>query len=216
MNVLAIETSCDETAAAVIADGRVCVERRLVAIGRPSALWRRRARAGGAGASDGHRARCSRCAERRGPRVGRHRCHRGHESARTEWRAARRRQRRQGIALARNLPLVGVHHIEGHIAANWLIDDLQDYGEIAMPAVCLIVSGGHTDLIRMSAPGEYELLGTTLDDAAGEAFERARGCLVWDIPAARPFSTRLKPVTRPRFRSRAPGSTIHWISASRA
>ena len=48
--------------------------------------------------------------------------------------------------------LVGVHHIEGHIAANWLVDDLQDYGEIVFPAVCLIVSGGHTDLILMRGP----------------------------------------------------------------
>jgi N6-L-threonylcarbamoyladenine synthase len=88
----------------------------------------------------------------------------------------------KGIALARDLPLIAVHHIEGHIAANWLIDELQDYGEITLPAVCLVVSGGHTELVLMIGPGEYRLLGTTLDDAAGEAFDKGARLLGLGYP----------------------------------
>ena len=112
----------------------------------------------------------------------------------------------KGIALARNLPLVGVHHIEGHIAANWLIDELQDYGEIAIPAVCLIVSGGHTDLIRMTRPrANTSCSGTTSTMPPARHSTRARGCLAWDIPADRPSSTLPRPAIRPRFRFLAPG-----------
>ena len=99
----------------------------------------------------------------------------------------------KGIALARNLPLVGVHHIEGHIAANWLIDELQDYGEIAMPATCLIVSGGHTDLIRMSAPGEYGCSARPSTMPRVRHSIRVRACLASGIPADPPSSTLPRP-----------------------
>lgn len=73
----------------------------------------------------------------------------------------------KAIAYAARKPLIGVNHLHGHIAANFLTDDPP-----AFPLVCLVVSGGHTDLIYMTGPQEMELLGRTRDDAAGEAFDK--------------------------------------------
>lgn len=73
----------------------------------------------------------------------------------------------KGIAYAINKPFVGVNHIEGHISANYIADkDLQP------PFLCLVVSGGHTHLVKVSDYGDYEILGRTRDDAAGEAFDK--------------------------------------------
>ncbi|QNB46582.1 tRNA (adenosine(37)-N6)-threonylcarbamoyltransferase complex transferase subunit TsaD [Thermanaerosceptrum fracticalcis] len=73
----------------------------------------------------------------------------------------------KALAYALKLPLVGVNHIEGHIYANWLGND-----SILFPVVCLVVSGGHTALVEMQGHGRYRLLGQTLDDAAGEAYDK--------------------------------------------
>ena len=73
----------------------------------------------------------------------------------------------KAIAYAKKLPLIGVHHIEGHISANY-IENL----ELEPPFLCLVVSGGHTHLVCVKAYGEYEILGRTRDDAAGEAFDK--------------------------------------------
>ena len=73
----------------------------------------------------------------------------------------------KAIAYARHLPLVGVHHIEGHISANYI-----EYPELEPPFLCLVVSGGHTHLVRVADYGKYEILGRTVDDAAGEAFDK--------------------------------------------
>lgn len=73
----------------------------------------------------------------------------------------------KAIAYAAGLPLVGVHHIEGHIAANYIEDK-----ELEPPFLCLVVSGGHTHLVQVADYGKYEILGRTVDDAAGEAFDK--------------------------------------------
>jgi N6-L-threonylcarbamoyladenine synthase len=73
----------------------------------------------------------------------------------------------KSLAMAWGVPFVGVNHLEGHLYAS-LLDD----PDIALPVVVLLVSGGHTMLVKMSAPGHYELVGRTLDDAAGEAFDK--------------------------------------------
>jgi N6-L-threonylcarbamoyladenine synthase len=75
----------------------------------------------------------------------------------------------KALSFARGLPLLGVNHLEGHVYANWLVDQV----EPRFPLVCLIVSGGHSDLVLMREHGEYVRLGRTLDDAAGEAFDKA-------------------------------------------
>lgn len=73
----------------------------------------------------------------------------------------------KAISFARNIPLVGVHHIEGHISANYI-----ENKELEPPFLCLVVSGGHTHLVRVTDYGKYEILGRTRDDAAGEAFDK--------------------------------------------
>ena len=73
----------------------------------------------------------------------------------------------KAIAYAKNLPLVGVHHIEGHISANYI-----ENKELEPPFICLVVSGGHTHLVCVKEYGEYEIIGRTRDDAAGEAFDK--------------------------------------------
>ncbi len=73
----------------------------------------------------------------------------------------------KAIALAKNKPLVGVHHIEGHISANY-IQDL----ELEPPFLCLVVSGGHTHLVNVNDYTSYEIMGKTRDDAAGEAYDK--------------------------------------------
>lgn len=73
----------------------------------------------------------------------------------------------KAISFAKDIPLVGVHHIEGHISANY-IENL----ELEPPFLCLVVSGGHTHLVIVKDYGEFEILGRTRDDAAGEAFDK--------------------------------------------
>lgn len=73
----------------------------------------------------------------------------------------------KALAYAAGKPLIGVHHIEGHISANYI-----ENKDLEPPFLCLVVSGGHTHLVRVSDYGEYEVLGRTQDDAAGEAFDK--------------------------------------------
>ena len=73
----------------------------------------------------------------------------------------------KAISYAKKLPLVGVHHIEGHISANYI-----ENPDLEPPFVCLVVSGGHTHLVVVRDYGKYEILGRTRDDAAGEAFDK--------------------------------------------
>ncbi|MGH9256328.1 MAG: tRNA (adenosine(37)-N6)-threonylcarbamoyltransferase complex transferase subunit TsaD [Vicinamibacterales bacterium] len=83
----------------------------------------------------------------------------------------------KSLAWARSVPLVPVHHLAGHIESLVL-----DNGEMPLPAVVLVVSGGHTSLYRIPAPGVYELLGRTRDDAAGEAFDKVAKLLGLGYP----------------------------------
>lgn len=73
----------------------------------------------------------------------------------------------KAFAFANGKSLVGVHHIEGHISANYISSP-----ELKPPFLCLVVSGGHTNLVRVTDYGKYEILGQTADDAAGEAFDK--------------------------------------------
>jgi N6-L-threonylcarbamoyladenine synthase len=89
----------------------------------------------------------------------------------------------KSLAYARALPLIGVNHLEGHLYANWLLPaGSEDAPEPRFPAVGLIVSGGHTALVLMTDHGVYRLLGNTLDDAAGEAFDKGARLLGLGYP----------------------------------
>ncbi|HET9498574.1 MAG TPA: tRNA (adenosine(37)-N6)-threonylcarbamoyltransferase complex transferase subunit TsaD [Candidatus Limnocylindria bacterium] len=116
----------------------------------------------------------------------------------------------KGLAASHGLPLVPVNHIEGHIYANWLTDNdaVLEPPEPPFPLLCLIVSGGHTQLVLMADHGRYRLLGQTVDDAAGEAFDKVGRLLGLPYPGGPAISaaavgaapaTRF-PLARPRGR----------------
>ncbi len=100
----------------------------------------------------------------------------------------------KAIALAHNLPFLGVNHLEAHIYANWLrgqtevasqaMDDDWEYqdGDPLFPLICLIISGAHSELVLVRNHGQYELLGRTRDDAAGEAFDKVARILGLSYP----------------------------------
>jgi N6-L-threonylcarbamoyladenine synthase len=83
----------------------------------------------------------------------------------------------KAIAGVLDIPFVGVNHLEAHLYSNLLIDE-----EAKFPAVALIISGGHTMLVHAMGHGDYEILGTTIDDAAGEAFDKVARFLGLDYP----------------------------------
>ncbi len=85
----------------------------------------------------------------------------------------------KGLALATGKPLLGINHLEGHVYSLWLTEP---YREIVFPVLLLIVSGGHTELILMEDHGRYQRLGGTLDDAAGEAFDKVGRMLGLPFP----------------------------------
>ncbi len=83
----------------------------------------------------------------------------------------------QGLAWSLGRPVLGVHHLEGHLLAPMLEEESPEF-----PFICLLVSGGHTQLIKVVALGEYELLGESIDDAAGEAFDKTAKMLGLGYP----------------------------------
>ena len=89
----------------------------------------------------------------------------------------------KAIALAKKLPITGVNHLEAHIYANWLDSSPPgEKGRVKFPCLCLVVSGGHSDLVLMKGHGQFEKLGRTRDDAAGEAFDKAARILGLGYP----------------------------------
>jgi N6-L-threonylcarbamoyladenine synthase len=116
----------------------------------------------------------------------------------------------KGLAACHGLPLVPVNHIEGHIYANWLTDEdgTLEPSEPPFPLLCLVVSGGHTQLVLMADHGRYRLLGQTVDDAAGEAFDKVGRLLGLPYPGGPAISAAAEgatpatrfPLARPRGR----------------
>lgn len=178
--ILGIETSCDETAAAVVADGRTIVSSIVATQTDLHAPY------GGVFPEIASRAhveaispvidsalreasvgweQIDAIAVTRGPGlVG---------SLLVGINAAK------GLALATGKPLLGINHLEGHVYSLWLTEAPR---EIEFPVVVLIVSGGHTELLLMPAHGHYQRLGGTLDDAAGEAFDKVGRLLHLPFP----------------------------------
>ncbi len=176
MKILAIETSCDETAAAVVEDGTKVLSNQI------SSQVEIHARYGGVVPEVASRQHLlsiipiieqavaeitwgdlSGIAVTHGPGLA--------GSLLVGVNVAK------AVALAHDLPLIGVNHLEGHIYANWLGGN-----SISFPVACLIVSGGHSDLVLMKGHGDYVVLGRTRDDAAGEAFDKAARILGLGYP----------------------------------
>jgi len=112
----------------------------------------------------------------------------------------------KALAASTSVPLIGINHLEGHIYAAWL-DEVDPADDIGFPLVCLIASGGHTDLLLMEGHGQYKLLGKTRDDAAGEAFDKAARVLGLGFPGG-PAIEKVAPATlsqetfpQPHFKS---------------
>ncbi len=190
MIVLGIETSCDDTSAAVVENGRLRsnVVSSQTALHRPfrgvvpelasrahlanlmPAVERALAEAGGK--------KIDAVAYTRGP---------GLMGPLLVGKVAA-----QTLARLLGVPAVGVNHLEGHALAAELEH------AVRWPAVALIVSGGHTDLVLVSAPGKYKVLGRTLDDAAGEAYDKVARLLGLDYPGG-PEIDRRAAKGNPRF-----------------
>ena len=185
--ILAIETSCDETAAAIIEDGfkifsnvvasQIDIHRRYGGV-FPEVASRQHVLAIGTVIQDALiQARANwedidAVAVTYGPGLA--------GSLLVGVNAAK------GIALAQNLPLIGVNHLEGHLYSNWL--DVEQTGHPPrkkFPALCLLVSGGHTELVLIHKHGNYEILGRTIDDAAGEAIDKVARLLGVGYPVDR-------------------------------
>jgi N6-L-threonylcarbamoyladenine synthase len=188
VRILGIETSCDETAAAVVEDGR-----RLLAnvVASQAALH---ARYGGI---------VPEVASRRHLETALPVIETALAAARCSWPQLDAVAVTVGpglagslliglgvakaIAYARDLPLLAVNHLEGHVYANWLAQAGPDGEDVRqdeprLPALCLIVSGGHTDIVVMADHGRYRRLGQTVDDAAGEAFDKVARLLGLGFP----------------------------------
>lgn len=170
MHVLGIETSCDETSAALVTDGRVV---RASIVASQADLH---ARYGGVVpevASRKH-VECLLPVIQEALREARMSYRDLHAVAVTNRPGLLGAllvgvSAAKALAYALSLPIVAVHHLEGHVYSGFLVaPDL----ESAFPLLILIVSGGHTQLLRMDAHGQYVLLGQTRDDAAGEAFDK--------------------------------------------
>ncbi|MFQ5381881.1 MAG: tRNA (adenosine(37)-N6)-threonylcarbamoyltransferase complex transferase subunit TsaD [Dehalococcoidia bacterium] len=187
MRVLAVETSCDETAAAVIEDGRAVrssvIASQIDLHARyggivPEVASRQHLRTIGPVIQEALAEACCEIgdldavAATRGPGLA--------GSLLVGFNAAK------GLAYAADLPFLGVNHLEGHVYANWLGED----PEPEFPALCLVVSGGHSDLVLMRSHGDYERLGGTRDDAAGEAFDKVGRLLGLPFPGG-PHVARL-------------------------
>jgi len=112
----------------------------------------------------------------------------------------------RGIAYARNLPLIPVDHIEGHVRANWLSEDGQAESP-PLPALALVISGGHTELLLMDEDGAFHRLGGTRDDAAGEAFDKVARLLGLSYPGG-PEISRLAATASER-KIRLPRAWLH-------
>lgn len=104
----------------------------------------------------------------------------------------------KGLALSNNLPLIGIHHMEAHVLAHYIEDP-----HPAFPFLCLLVSGGHTQLVIMHDAFEMEVIGKTIDDAAGEAFDKTGKILGLPYPAG-PEIDRLAQKGSPRFKFPTP------------
>jgi N6-L-threonylcarbamoyladenine synthase len=106
----------------------------------------------------------------------------------------------KALAWAHGLPLLAVNHLEAHLYANWIEVAGRPYAEPPLPALGLVVSGGHTDLVLMTDHGAYRRLGRTRDDAAGEAFDKVGRLLGLGFPGGPAVERAAREAPKPRLR----------------
>jgi N6-L-threonylcarbamoyladenine synthase len=99
----------------------------------------------------------------------------------------------KALSYSLDIPLIGINHIEGHIFANFL-----EHPDISPPFICLVISGGHSNLVYVAGKGDYELLGQTRDDAAGEAFDKVAKVLNLGYPGG-PVIDKVSKEGKPDF-----------------
>ena len=199
--ILAIETSCDETASAIVADGRHILSNRVasqIELHRrfggvyPEVASRQHVLAiqtviedALADASVAHVRELDAIAVTNGPGLA--------GSLLVGVNLAK------GLAFSSGLPLVPVNHLEGHIYSNWLCTGEDAVASDIFPTLILIVSGGHTELVLMEGHCRYRLLGATLDDAAGEAFDKVARLLELGYPGGPAVQTAAEAGDARRF-----------------
>ncbi|MCX7862116.1 MAG: tRNA (adenosine(37)-N6)-threonylcarbamoyltransferase complex transferase subunit TsaD [Bacteroidales bacterium] len=88
----------------------------------------------------------------------------------------------KGISLALNIPLIEINHLQGHILSHFIQESNEEYDIPEFPHLSLVISGGHTQIIQVNDPYNFQILGTTIDDAAGEAFDKAAKLLGFGYP----------------------------------
>lgn len=178
VRILALETSCDETAAAVVENGRTIVSNVVFSQIDLHALY------GGVVpeiASRAHVEACDRVIDQAVKEAGM--CLQQVDALAVTYGPGlvgallTGVNCMKGLSYALQKPLIPVNHIEGHVSANYLT-----HPDLKPPFVCLVVSGGHSHLVQVTDYGEYRLLGQTMDDAAGEAFDKAARVLGLPYP----------------------------------
>ncbi len=207
--ILAIESSCDETAAAVVADGRIVLSNII------SSQIARHKLFGGVVpeiASRKHIEKINQVAQAALDAA-------GMTLTQVDAVAVTKGPGLVGallvgvsfakaLAFAAGKPLIGVNHIEGHIAANYISNP-----GLEPPFLCLVVSGGHTHLVRVAEYGVYEVLGRTLDDAAGEAFDKVARAIGLGYPGGPKIEALAKlgnPKAIPFPRAKISGSALDF------
>ncbi len=88
----------------------------------------------------------------------------------------------KGLSIALNKPLIEVNHLKGHVLSHFIVEPAEEKELPSFPHLCLLISGGHTQIIIVNNPYEMDIIGTTIDDAAGEAFDKAAKLLGFDYP----------------------------------
>jgi N6-L-threonylcarbamoyladenine synthase len=115
----------------------------------------------------------------------------------------------RGLSLARTLPMIPINHLDGHLHSVWLTQEADPPPPPDLPLLALIVSGGHTELVLMRNHGEYEIIGRTLDDAAGEAFDKVARLLGLAYPGGPAIQKAALSATTPTALPRA------WLPGTR-
>ena len=200
MKILAIESSCDETAAAVVEDGRRTLSSVVYSQVEEHRLY------GGVVPESASR----RHIEQISPVVRRALADAGCTLEEIDAVAVTAApgligallvgvNYAKGLAAAAGKPLIPVHHLRGHVAANYLA-----HPELEPPFLCLVVSGGHTHLMEVTAYTGYRLIGRTRDDAAGEAFDKAARAMGFPYPGGAYLDRQAQQGTPGRYRLPVP------------